>query len=260
MHQNRDFGITSIRGRNVHCSGMGLGIILLDETYPGFPGDVRNPSAFPYPIQYEVAQGLDIKKLIHDKDKDQHLDTILTAALRLQKMGCRAIAAECGYFAYFQKEVAARLDIPVFMSSLLQVSWAQSIINPDHVVGILMSSKDSLLEKHLIGAGVHLGTNYVVGDAMDDGKCPEFHNLWTEGLRPETPQADYQLAEQDFLRAATAFYEKYPNMGAMVLECTGFQPFARAVQRIINIPIFSWGTLMDFAHTVTVHRDYYGYL
>ena len=103
MDQNRDFGIKTIMGRNVHCSGMGLGIILLDETYPGFPGDVRNPSAYPYPIQYEVARELDIKKLLHDSDKDQYLDTILTAALKLQKMGCRAIAAECGYFAFFSE-------------------------------------------------------------------------------------------------------------------------------------------------------------
>ncbi|MBT3179134.1 MAG: aspartate/glutamate racemase family protein [Desulfobacula sp.] len=260
MHQNRDFNITTIRDRNVHCSGMGLGIILLDETYPGFPGDVRNPSAFPYPIQYEVAQGLDIQKLVRGKDKDQYFDTILTAALNLQKMGCRAIAAECGYFAFFHQEVKARMDIPVFMSSLLQVPWAQSIINPDHVVGLLMSNQDQLLEKHLSSVGIHPGSNYVVGGAMDNGKCPEFDNLWTEGLRPQIPQADFQRAEKDFVRAGTQFYEKYPNMGAMVLECTGFPPFARALQSIINIPVFSWGTLMDFANMVTAHRNYYGYV
>ena len=249
MHQNRDFNITTIRDRNVHCSGMGLGIILLDETYPGFPGDVRNPSAFPYPIQYEVAQGLDIQKLVRGKDKDQYFDTILTAALNLQKMGCRAIAAEGGYFAFFHQEVKARMDIPVFMSSLLQVPGAQSIINPDQ-----------LLEKHLSSVGIHPGSNYVVGGAMDNGKCPEFDNLWTEGLRPQIPQADFQRAEKDFVRAGTQFYEKYPNMGAMVLECTGFPPFARALQSIINIPVFSWGTLMDFANMVTAHRNYYGYV
>lgn len=256
----RDFNITTIRSRKVHCSGMGLGIILLDETYPGFPGDVRNPSAFPYPIQYEVAQGLDIKKLVHGQDKDQYFDAILTAALKLQKMGCRAIVAECGYFAYFQKEVAARLQVPVFMSSLLQVPWAQSIINPAQVVGILMSAQEALLEKHLLGANIHPGTNYVVGDAMGKGLCPEFDALWTEGLRPETPQAHYERAEKEFLRAATAFYESHPSMGAMVLECTGFPPFARALQSLIHIPIFSWGTLMDFAHRVTVHQDYYGHV
>jgi hypothetical protein len=37
-------------------------------------------------------------------------------------------------------------------------------------------------------------------------------------------------------------------------------PFARALQREIGIAIFSWGTLMDFAYSITVHRDYYGHV
>ena len=45
-----------------------------------------------------------------------------------------------------------------------------------------------------------------------------------------------------------------------MLECTGFQPFARAVQRVLELPVFSWGTLLDYAYSVTVHRDYYGHV
>jgi len=44
------------------------------------------------------------------------------------------------------------------------------------------------------------------------------------------------------------------------MECTGFQPFARALQREIDIPVFSWGTLLDYAYAVTVHRDFYGHV
>ena len=156
MYLSRDIGVGRIKGREKYGYGTGLGIILLDETYPGFPGDVRNPSAFPYPIQYEVAEGLDIQKLVLGEDKHQYLETILKAARKLQKMGCRAILAECGYFAYFQKEIAARMDVPVFMSSLLQVSWAQSLIGPGKVVGILMSAKKMLLDKHLTDVGSSL--------------------------------------------------------------------------------------------------------
>jgi hypothetical protein len=95
---------------------------------------------------------------------------------------------------------------------------------------------------------------------MDDGRCPEFEKLWVSGMRPEIPQADYQAAEVQFLDVATNFFQEHGNMGAMVLECTGFQPFARALQRSIEIPIFSWGTLLDYAFSVAVHRDYYGHV
>ena len=60
-----DTNIELIRARKQHsCYGMGLGIMILDEVYPGFPGDVRNASAFPYPIQYDIVQDIDIYKLV----------------------------------------------------------------------------------------------------------------------------------------------------------------------------------------------------
>jgi Asp/Glu/hydantoin racemase len=59
---------------------------------------------------------------------------------------------------------------------------------------------------------------------------------------------------------ATQFYGQHPDMAAIVLECTGFQPFARALQREIDIPIMSWGTMLDYAYSVVVHRDYYGHV
>ena len=59
FYQNRDQNIKHAATRKNHtCYGMGLGIIILDDPYPGFPGDVRNASAFPYPIQYEIARGV----------------------------------------------------------------------------------------------------------------------------------------------------------------------------------------------------------
>ena len=56
---------------------------------------------------------------------------------------------------------------------------------------------------------------------------------------------------------ANDFYQCYPNMGALVLECSLMQPFARAIQREIDIPVFSWGTLLEYAYSIVVHRDYY---
>jgi hypothetical protein len=261
MYQNRDMGINYIRARQDHrCYGMGLGIIILDDVYPGFPGDVRNASAFPFPIQYEIAEGVDIVALVNEEDKSPCLEPIQRAAKKLEKLGCRAIAAECGYFAYFQKDIAAHVEVPVFMSSLLQVPWAQQLIGPNRVVGLLASLRSAMTEAHLEAVGIQLGSNYVMGGLEDYGGCPEFENLWTEGVRPDLPEAYYDKAETEFVAAGVGFYRDHPGMGAMVLECTGMQPFARALQREIDIPVFSWGTLLDFAYSVAVHRDYYGHV
>jgi hypothetical protein len=257
----RDLGIERIQARPGGMAyGMGLGVMLLEDVYPGFPGDVRNASGYPFPIQYEVINGVDIKKLVVEDNKILCLPAIIKAAQKLEKLGCRAIVAECGYFAYFQREVAASVRVPVFMSSLLQVPLAQHAVGKDRVVGILMANSRYLTDHHLESVGIRPGSNYVIGGAMDDGRCAEFDHLWTAGLRSNPPAADYAKAEAEFLSVAVEFHKKHPKMGAMVLECTGFPPFARALQRAIGIPLFSWGTLMDFAYSVVVHRDYYGHI
>ena len=257
----RDTGIQKITARKgIYGYGMGLGILLLDDVYPAFPGDVRNPSAYPFPIQYEIVQGIDIYRLVIEPDKSPCLDPLCQAAKKLEKMGCRAIAAECGYFAFFQREIAAAVDVPVFMSSLLQVPLAQQVIRPDQVVGLLMANSNYLSDHHLTSAGIRLGSNFVVGGAMENYECVEFDHLWTKELRSDPPAADYRKAESEFIKVAVQFFRKHPNMGAMVLECTGFPPFARALQREIGIPVFSWGTLLDYAWSVVVHRDYCGHV
>ncbi|NOZ70733.1 MAG: aspartate/glutamate racemase family protein [Chloroflexi bacterium] len=260
-YQNRDMGIHTIKARpDRRCYGMGLGIMILDEVYPGFPGDVRNASAYPFPIQYDIVEGVDIQTLVWAEDKSPCLEPIQKAAKRLERMGVRAIAAECGYFAYFQKDIAGTVDVPVFMSSLLQVPFAQQLIGPKRVVGIMAARKQFMSDAHLEAVGIQIGSNYVLAGAEDEYSNPQFENLWNAHTRPAVPTANYEQAEKDFVAACVDFYQRTPNMGAMLLECTGMQPFARAVQREIDIPIFSWGTLLDYAYSVVVHRDYYGHV
>ena len=210
MYRNRDMGISYIQARKDHrCYGMGLGIIILDDVYPGFPGDVRNASAFPFPIQYEVAETVDIHALVRKEDKSPCLEPIRRAANKLEKMGCRAIAAECGYFAYFQQEIAGYVDVPVFMSSLLQVPLAQRIIGPHKVVGILVAEERFMMAAHLEAVGIQPGSNYVLAGAEDDGRCPEFEQLWTKSKRSDPPGADYEKAAREFLPVAVDFYQAY---------------------------------------------------
>jgi hypothetical protein len=53
--------------------GMGIGVLLLDEDFPGFPGDLRNPSAYPFPIQYEVVEKVDMPLLNHGGHQSEFL-------------------------------------------------------------------------------------------------------------------------------------------------------------------------------------------
>jgi len=262
----RDTGIRDIRARQNHtCYGMGLGIIILDDVYPGFPGDVRNASAWPFPVQYDIVQSVDIDKLVDnpDVDKDTLLQPIIESARRLERMGCRAIAAECGFFAYYQRDIAAAVNVPVFMSSLLQVPWAQQLVGPEKIVGILTGAPEGLTAKHLGAVGIASGSNVEIFDTYErcGADVAEFRKLWsTTGLRSNPPGANYEKAERELVTAACSILKDRPQLGALVLECTGYPPFARAIQHAIDVPVFSWGTLLDYAFSVAAHRDYYGHV
>jgi hypothetical protein len=52
------------------------------------------------------------------------------------------------------------------------VPMAQTLIGNSKVVGILASESNALQDRHLTSVGVQLGSNYVVGGAMDDGSIP----------------------------------------------------------------------------------------
>ena len=238
---------------------MGLGVILLDDVYPGFPGDVRNASGYPFPIQYEIARDVDIHKLVVEEDKSPCLEPVRRAAQHLEEMGCRAIAAECGYFAYFQRDRGERSGAGLYVEPPAS-AVCPAVDRPRPGGGHPDGRGNVHPEHHLRSVGIAAGSNYVVGGALDAGRCVEFNHLWTGGKRSDPPAAEYGKAEAEFLGVAVDFVRQHPAMGALVLECTGFPPFARALQREIEIPVFSWGTLLDYAYSVAVHRDYYGHV
>lgn len=256
----RDPGVRRIVARKSHrVYGMGLGIIVLDDVNPGFPGDMRNASAYPFPMQFEIAEGVDIQALTFEADKSRCLGPIQAAAKKLERIGCRAIVGECGYFAYFQREIARSVDVPVFLSTLLQVAWAQQLISPDRVVGIVAATSEFLTDAHLAAVGVRVGSNYVVAGLRESGRCPGFIDLYRHPT-PELRTADYDQLEREVVDVALDLFRIHPNMGALVLECTGLPPFARAIQRAIDLPVFSAGTLLEYAYSVVAHRDYYGHV
>lgn len=260
-YQNRDLGIGRITARpGKYTYGGGIGIMLVDEIYPAFPGDVRNPSAYPFPIQYDIVQGVDIQALVYGQEKSKCLPPILEAAERLEKMGVRAIAAECGYFAYFQREVAAHVSVPVFMSSLLQLPLMQHVVGLGNKVGVVCARHDQLTPAHLESVGVDPESNIVFADPTDGVPTPEFANLWNKDSRPALPTADYVTAEDDMARLCRTFVHKHPDLRALLFECTGFQPFARAVQREVDLPIYTWSTLLEHVYSVVNHREYYGHV
>ncbi len=97
-------GINYARTRKNHtCCGMGIGIMVLDDAYPGFPGGARNASAFPYPVQYEIAEGVDNYTLVWAPDKTPCRGPILRAAAVLNAWAAGRLLRNAGILPIFKK-------------------------------------------------------------------------------------------------------------------------------------------------------------
>lgn len=96
-------------------AGHAVGIIVLNVGYPQVPGNVANATTYPYPVRYAVVRDADVPRLL--AGDPALLEPSLEAAEALVADGCRAIVGACGYFARFQRELAAALPVPVFMSN-----------------------------------------------------------------------------------------------------------------------------------------------
>ena len=101
-----------------------------------------------------------------------------------------------------------------------------------------------------------IGTNYRLFDFHDcvtSTENPETSKLWnTRGLRQDPAGCDHELLESQMIKAALGMQRREPKLGAFLLECTGYQPFARAVQVATGVPVFSWSAV--------AHRDFHGHV
>lgn len=230
--------------------GEAIGILLLDFVAPFIPGDVGNASTYNYPVRYKLVKGLTFDRLFN-KDKSA-LDILIQTAKELEKEGVRAITADCGFFALFQKEVAEAVDIPVFLSSLLQAPFISNIIGEKNKVGIISAKSDSLDKTFFDNVNMDMSKAIVVG--LED----------TEHFAPfgieETGTFDSKLVEGEVVAAAKEMVKQNSDIKAILLECSMLPPYGKAVQEATGLPVFDFITMIDYVFTAVVKKSYHGFL
>lgn len=120
-----------------------IGILKLETVEPKVPGDIGNATSYSFPVKYKIVKGATTARLV-EKNDPMLLDLFVNAAKELENEGVRAITTSCGFTAIFQKEMAEALEIPVFMSSLLQVPLVSSMLAKNKKVEILTANKRKL--------------------------------------------------------------------------------------------------------------------
>ena len=183
---------------------------------------------------------------------------MIAADKKLEKLGCRAIAAEGSYFGNYQKVIADEVNIPVFTSSLLQLPMIQQTISSKKNAVILTPLKERMSEEYLSNFGIQPGSNYIAESIHDHVICDQFIKLWGAPGIEDEGTIDFEEARDQIVARAKKIKEDNPDMGALILDCTGWTPYSRAIQQAIDLPVYSWGTLLDSINLAVNCREYYG--
>ena len=123
--------------------GEAIGILLLDCFTPFIPGDVANATTYSFPVRFQKVEGLTTKRVL-GKDPTA-FEPLLAAAEELVGQGVRAITGDCGFLAIHQKRLATALEVPVFLSSLLQIPFIFSILGPEQKVGVILDLHQEII-------------------------------------------------------------------------------------------------------------------
>jgi hypothetical protein len=136
--------------------------------------------------------------------------------------------------------------VPVATSSLLQVPLIRTIIRPDQGIGILTFDKERLNFNHLKAVGLHDTSNIYISGPPSEGKMKHT-------LRDGIPY-DLAALTAEIVETAKQLIQEQPHIGAVLLECTQFPPFANAVQIATGLPVWDVTTLARWFYAGLVSR------
>lgn len=230
--------------------GESIGILILDASYPCIPGNVGNASTFPFPVRYEKVEGASIDRLLNQQDPEL-VTPFIDAALRLYKSGVKAITGACGFMALFQKEVAQSLDIPVFLSSLLQIPFIYQMTGKK--VGIITANASCLQPKHFTSTGISDKIPIAIAGMEEQ---IEFR----DAILKEKGTLNSLKIQDEVVEVATRLVQQNPDIGTILLECSDLPPYAHAVQSAVGLPVFDFFTMINYVHTALVRKPFNGFM
>lgn len=231
--------------------GESIGILLLDTFTPYIPGDVANATTYSFPVRFKKVKNLTVER-IFNKDI-RFLDNMINAGRELVEEGVKAITGDCGFMALFQKEMVKQLKVPVFLSSLLQLSFITKIISDEQKVGII-TANSSILDASLLK---EIGIKSTVSLCI---KGMEDKENFKKSIIEEIGWLDSEKIEKEVVHIAKEMIREEPKIKVILLECSLLPPYGAAVQEAVNLPVFDYITMINYEYSAIVKKKIKGFM
>ena len=237
---------------NQQVAGYSVGIVYIEHVnYPMMPGNVVNAYTYDFPVRMKAVPNLTNTRLF-EADPTIANDIIQAAKDMVEQEGIRAICSACGFFGNFHKKVAEALDVPVALSSLVQIPLIQAMIKPSQKIGILTANAKAMTEELFDNCGITCAENLIVQDTLQSKNFSAVVDM--------RGYFDNGEARKEVIEAAKELVEKDDQISAILLECSDMPPYAAAIQAETQLPVFDFITLIKWMHHATTQYPYAGWI
>ena len=230
--------------------GTTIGILQSNGRIPMPPGDVGNASTYKFPVLYRVVEELSFDRLIVQADPTL-AGPIIREARMLERAGVAAIMGDCGHMVQFQKEVASAVNIPVFLSSWLQIPFIHRILPAHKIIGVIMANSRYLRREYLRNAGIDDSIPMIVAGMQEQ---PVFRSAIVDANN----NLDTEAVEKEVVDVAIKLYQDNPTIGAIFLECSDMPPYAHAIQEALHLPVFDFITMINYVYSTLLRSRFQG--
>ena len=237
--------------KGIESYGYPIGILLIDCSTPFIPGDVGNASTYTFPVLYKTVPDLTLQKLIEEEDLNL-TNAVIRAAKELENAGVHAISSDCGYMIHFQRQVASEVNVPVIMSSLIQLPMLERTIGPLKKIGVICANRKKLSPNILDIAGVKDKSSIIIR-GMEE--MPYFR----APILDEKPELVYEEIEKEIVSVAEEMVTTHPEIGPILLECSNMPPYAHAVQKATGRIVFDFTTLINHFFNASFRKPFKGF-
>lgn len=241
-------------GANLY--GHRIGILMIEGRFPRPPGAIGNSLSFDFPVLHHVVRGGSGGVVVHqasqastDSSKFRGIiEPWISGAQELERQGCRAITTSCGFAILFQKQLAAAVSVPVWSSSLLLGPVILAGLAAGKKLGVVTADATAITDAHLEAAGLDSSRCALIG--MEG--CAEFAaTTWGD-----QPYMDVKQVEDETLGVIDRLISEHRNLGAILLECSLLPPYAAAVQKAANLPVFDFTHLIKLIHDAALRKPF----
>jgi hypothetical protein len=204
-----------------------LGILMLDTRFPRVPGDVGNPSTWPFPVRYAVVRDASPERVVRGNARGL-ISAFAGAGRALAAEGAAGIITTCGFLALHQRQLARALPVPFASSSLMQLPMLARTLPAGARAGVITIDAASLTKRHLTAVGADPATPIVGVDPA---------GAFARAILGDRPSLDTIAAEREILAAGERLVAEHPDVAAVVLECTNMPPYARSLRSRLGLPV-----------------------